>query len=301
MAAYLTKPIRSDDLYNAICQVLEKHKTTAKSSKTTARLVADETRAEAHSIEQADVRSAKILLAEDNLVNQRVAVGLLTKRGHYVTIAGDGSQALAALEQEQFDLVLMDVQMPEMGGIEATRAIRVREQGTGRRTRIVAMTAHAMTGDRERCLAAGMDGYISKPINPKLLFAVVEQEPAPTPAPAAETAPALDRDALLERLGGDEQLLNDVIRLFLDDCPKRLAAIKAAVDARNANLIRTTAHTLKGAAGNLSEGGLFQAARTLERIGAEGRLDAAEAAWRNLSMEASNAIDALQRLETAFP
>jgi CheY-like chemotaxis protein len=115
-----------------------------------------------------------VLLAEDNIVNQKVAVGLLTRRGHRVTVANNGREALDALERHAFDVVLMDVQMPEMGGIEATARQRERERTTGGRVRIVAMTAHAMTGDRERCLACGMDGYLSKPVNQKLLFEVVE-------------------------------------------------------------------------------------------------------------------------------
>jgi len=119
-----------------------------------------------------------VLLAEDNPINQRVVIGLLQKRGHDVIVANNGAEALAALEQRSFDLVLMDVQMPDMGGFEATKEIRLRE-GTERRTRIVAMTAHAMAGDRERCLAAGMDAYLTKPINPEALFATVEEgEPA---------------------------------------------------------------------------------------------------------------------------
>jgi CheY-like chemotaxis protein len=246
------------------------------------------------------VRRAKVLLAEDNLVNQRVAGGLLRRRGHDVTIVQNGREALDAIERESFDIVLMDVQMPEIGGIEATQAIRIREQETGRHLRIVAMTAHAMNGDRERCLAAGMDGYLSKPVDQKMLFAVVEQEytAADQPAAAASAEPLVRKD-MLERLGGDEHLFSQVIGLFLEDCPKRLAAIKAAVDAKDAELIRTTAHTLKGTAGNLSEGGLFEAAATLERIGAERRLEAAEAAWRRLAAEASNVIDALQRFQLA--
>jgi two-component system sensor histidine kinase/response regulator len=120
----------------------------------------------------------RILLAEDNAVNQLVAVKMLTRRGHTVTVANTGREALGALERDTFDLVLMDVQMPDMSGLEATIAIRLGEQTSGAHQRIVAMTAHAMSGDRERCVAAGMDSYLSKPIDPQLLFAMVEQEPA---------------------------------------------------------------------------------------------------------------------------
>lgn len=120
------------------------------------------------------VQPMRVLLAEDNPVNQKVAVGLLSKRGHAVVVAGNGRDALEALTRQPFDLVLMDVQMPVMGGFEATAAIRERERATGSHIRIVAMTAHAMTGDRARCLAAGMDDYMAKPVNPKELFAMVE-------------------------------------------------------------------------------------------------------------------------------
>ena len=122
------------------------------------------------------VRPIKVLVAEDTVVNQRVVMRMLTKRGHIVTVVSDGQEALDALARETFDLVLMDVQMPVMGGFEATAAIRAFEQKTGAHTRIVAMTAHAMTGDRERCFAAGMDGYLSKPIDPRLLYAIAEGE-----------------------------------------------------------------------------------------------------------------------------
>jgi CheY-like chemotaxis protein len=121
------------------------------------------------------VKPVRILLAEDNIVNQRVAVGLLKKRGHQVTVASDGREALAAIDQQTFDVVLMDVQMPEMGGYEATAIIRERERASGGHLAIVAMTAHAMSGDREQCLAAGMDEYLSKPINSDALYAVVEK------------------------------------------------------------------------------------------------------------------------------
>ena len=119
-------------------------------------------------------RPIKVLVAEDTVVNQRVVMRMLTKRGHSVTVVSDGREAVEALEREPFDLVLMDVQMPVMGGFEATAAIRERERQTGGHTRIVAMTAHAMSGDRERCVAAGMDGYLSKPLDPQLLYAIAE-------------------------------------------------------------------------------------------------------------------------------
>jgi CheY-like chemotaxis protein len=118
----------------------------------------------------------RVLVVEDNIVNQRVAIGLLTRRGHHVTLSKDGGEALAQLDRETFDVVLMDLQMPGMSGLDATAAIRAREQVSGGHTRIIAMTAHAMAGDNQRCLDAGMDGYLSKPIDPRKLFAAVEQE-----------------------------------------------------------------------------------------------------------------------------
>ena len=118
---------------------------------------------------------AESLIAEDNIVNQRVAAGLLTRRGHQVTVGNNRREALDALQADGFELVLMDVQMPEMDGFEATAAIRDRERATGQHVRIIAMTAHAMKGDKERCLAAGMDGYLSKPIDQRSLFAAVEE------------------------------------------------------------------------------------------------------------------------------
>jgi CheY-like chemotaxis protein len=278
IAAYLTKPIKASDLLEAMCRTLDRapaaapHSVHTKSTKPSV-----------------PARLARILVAEDNIVNQRVALGLLSRRGHTVTVVNNGREALDALGSHTFDLVLMDVQMPEMGGFEATAAIRARERETGAHIRIVAMTAHAMNGDRERCVAAGMDGYVSKPLDPRMLFAIVEDDTAAAPA-ATATLSTFDRTAALERVDGDEALLSDVIGVFLDDCPVRLKAIKAAVDARQAEAIRIEAHGLKGAAGNLSATSLFDAAEVLERVGAESRLDAAEAAWRRLSIAACAAI-----------
>jgi two-component system sensor histidine kinase/response regulator len=135
----------------------------------------------------------RILLAEDNVVNQRVAVGLLSKRGHHVTVVGSGKEALERLDRDHFDVILMDVQMPDMGGLEATGIIRQREARTGRHVWIVAMTAHTMEGDRDQCLKAGMDTYIAKPVNPALLFAAVEHA-----LPARRAPKDAAQDALTE-------------------------------------------------------------------------------------------------------
>jgi signal transduction histidine kinase/CheY-like chemotaxis protein len=239
---------------------------------------------------------AKILLAEDNVVNQRVAVGLLERRGHHVLVANNGREAVDAVIREGFDVVLMDVQMPEMGGIEATAEIRKHEVTSGGHVRIIAMTAHAMTGDRDRCLAAGMDGYLSKPINQPLLLKVVEQGSNGEQPPARA---ALDQPALLARVGGDLELMHEVIRLFMEDCPTRLSTIHAAILSGDAEALRNGAHALRGAAGTLSAGGVVDAAHVLERLGAENRLAPAEAAWKTLNAEAAHLAAALQDLEGA--
>jgi len=164
IAAYLLKPIKQSELFDAIVLALGVN------------AVDEETRsAPATAPPSAPQRSLRVLLAEDSLVNQKLAVGLLEKHGHQVTLANHGREAVAAWESQDFDLVLMDVQMPEMDGYEATEAIRTRERETGRHTPIIAMTAHAMKGDRERCLAAGMDGYVAKPIRAQQIFDAIEQ------------------------------------------------------------------------------------------------------------------------------
>lgn len=162
ISAYLVKPIRQGELLDAICQVLQKAP-----QKETVPLI---TR---HTLREGKNRS-RVLLAEDNVVNQTLAVRLLEKRGYTVSVVGDGRAALAALEKNSFDVVLMDIQMPDMDGFEATAAIRAKETSTGGHIPIIAMTAHALKGDQERCLSAGMDAYISKPIRTNELFATIE-------------------------------------------------------------------------------------------------------------------------------
>jgi HPt (histidine-containing phosphotransfer) domain-containing protein len=179
----------------------------------------------------------------------------------------------------------MDLQMPIIGGIEATTTIRARERTAGGHVRIVAMTAHAMAGDRERCLTAGMDGYVSKPIVPQRLFAAVEQQPAPCP---------FDEGELLARLCGDADLMADVVAAFLQDCPARLNAIESAVRGSQADLLRAEAHALKGSAANLSATALVDAAQALERITDWTPREQLEGAWRLVSAEATHLMKVLR-------
>jgi CheY-like chemotaxis protein len=228
-----------------------------------------------------------VLLAEDNAVNQTLAVRLLEKEGHTVVVAGNGREALARLGEQTFDIVLMDVQMPEMGGFEATAAIRLREKEGGRHVPIIAMTAHAMKGDRERCLEAGMDGYVSKPIQARQLWQAIEEllpSEARTEANAAmveREGRAFDRAAALAHLGGDADLLGELAELFLADCPRLLADVNAAVAAGNATKIKIAAHTLKGSAAHFGAGSAVEAAQHLETVAGQGKLaEAREAATR---------------------
>jgi two-component system, sensor histidine kinase and response regulator len=294
IGAYLTKPIRQADLYGSMCDTLQAHALRS----------ADQAQA---AVAEQPVQRARILLAEDNIVNQRVAVGLLTRRGHTVDVANNGLEALEALEKTTYDVVLMDIQMPRMGGIEATLAIREREAASGRHTRIVAMTAHAMAGDRERYLAAGMDGYLSKPVDQRTLFAAIEVPMAaaarvrpgpPRPAPP----PPIAWDDMRRRLGDDE-LVGEIVGLFLADLPARLAAIKAGVVAGNLHAVRITAHALKGSAANMSAVPVSECASALERMAERGSVDpiVIEAAWARLDAECGRLVTALREMAGLVP
>jgi CheY-like chemotaxis protein len=235
-----------------------------------------------------------VLLAEDNAVNQRLTVRLLEKRGHTVTVVQDGSEALAALQRQMFDVILMDIQMPHMDGLEATQAIRAREQDTATRVPIVAMTAHAMQGDRERCLAAGMDGYVTKPLRPTELFEVIASLTAPAAStPETPAAPVehdiLDRQTLWERVAGDADLLREIIEIFLVDCPERLTELREALTHQDCAALERAAHRLKGALGNISANNAVAAARRVETAARAGDVHTASEALTKLE-------DALARL-----
>jgi len=214
VGAYLLKPVTQSNLFDSIMTALG------------ALSIAEEPLRPAVSSTPPPVRTGlHILLAEDNTVNQKLAVRLLEKQGHTVVVAENGRDALAALESDSFDVVLMDVQMPEMNGFEATAAIRERERATGAHIPIIAMTAHALKGDRERCLAAGMDDYVSKPIRPVELAKAIEGQVAGTAVASVEEperAPdeePFDVEALLSRVDGDTELLRYIVELFLEELP----------------------------------------------------------------------------------
>jgi CheY-like chemotaxis protein len=235
-------------------------------------------------------------------VNQRLAAVLLEKWGHAVTVAANGKEALAALEREPFDLVLMDLEMPELGGFEATARIRAREQGTGRHVPIIALTAHAMKGDRQRCLDAGMDDYVAKPIQAQELLRAIEARfPSALPAPAAGPAEApaarvFDGAVALERVGGDRELLKDLAGVFLSESPAMLAEVREAVARRDALRLKRAAHTLKGAVGTFGAAASVAAALRLETMGREGNLVGAEEAWRALEEAVARLGPALAEL-----
>ena len=189
-------------------------------------------------------------------------------------MANNGLEAVQELERRQYDVVLMDLQMPVMGGIEATGVIRTRELASGRRTRILALTAHAMSGDRERCEAAGIDGYIPKPIDPGALYALLENgEVSGSVSHETPDAPSpIDFEALEHRLSNDAELVETVLQVFVADCPGQLIALEEAVTRLDAGAIRSAAHALKGVAGNLSAGPLMEAAGIVEQLAADSLL-----------------------------
>jgi two-component system, sensor histidine kinase and response regulator len=277
VAAHVSKPIRQSELLDAILGALGSEPFEERAARTTA-------------IEPCE-RSLSVLLAEDNAVNQKLAVRLLEKRGHRVSVAATGYEALAALERESFDAVLMDVQMPGLDGFETTRRIRSREQAGARRLPIIAMTAHAMKGDRERCLAAGMDTYVSKPIDSQHLFEVLEEaaserasQVAPPGAKPESAPPALalfDGAGALARARGNRDLLAELLELFESECEDSLVRIRNALDHCDAATVRLVSHGVKGAATNLCASTVAHAAEQLEHS-ADGDLTGAEDAYRAL-------------------
>jgi two-component system sensor histidine kinase/response regulator len=305
IAAHLLKPIKSRDLRAAIVRALG---------------TAPDDRA-AEPVDVLDARSAhpsRILLAEDNLVNQKLAVAVLERWGHTVEVADNGRAALTAVARERFAAVLMDVQMPTMDGLRATMEIRAGEAHTGEHIPIIAMTARTMSGDREKCLEAGMDAYVSKPFELEELFAVLEpilarragtppslgvtrgrgRKPRPDDAPAA-TVPSrdvIDATALMGAVGGDRRLLSELVGLFEIEGPRRLQELHRALAANDAAGVEAAAHGLKGNAASLHAKRSFDAASAVELLARTNALHHAPAACAALEHE----IAQLQRALAPF-
>jgi PAS domain S-box-containing protein len=296
--AHLTKPVRQSDLLDAILRVVGPR--TAVASRPRRR-------------KEAAPRPLRILVAEDNRVNRQFVTRVLEKRGHLVVATANGNEALTALARSNgppFDVVLMDVQMPELDGLSATAVIRQRERLSGSgRVPIVAMTAHAMTGDRERCMAAGMDGYVAKPLHPDELVAAVEtyafaQQPAPAGAPATAQPPGVvfDIDRATARVGGDRRLLREMIAIFRTESPALMSSVRRAASRRDHEALRQAAHALKGSVGTLDAPLAFAAAARLEdaaRHEDQGRIDPAMVDLERAMLALRRALSPITRRSAA--
>jgi signal transduction histidine kinase/CheY-like chemotaxis protein len=309
ISAYLVRPFASEDLRGAVAAALA----SAMVPDSSPRL---ETR---HTLKRS-LRPLRVLLAEDNLVNQKVASGILKRWGHGVTIAPNGSVALALLEEQAFDVVLMDVQMPVMTGLEATTRLREREAAAGRhRMPVIAMTAHALPSDRAACLAAGMDHYITKPVDAAALSAALDAvsgampraletsgEPLVLETPgeplALETSdrpsvvnesPGVDLTEALARVGGNTDLLREIAAVFLEECPGLMRDVRSAVAQQNATRLAASAHALKGTVGTFSTAGVYSTSAALEQAGRDGDLSSSVDLLRVLDGEVEQLIAAL--------
>jgi signal transduction histidine kinase/CheY-like chemotaxis protein/HPt (histidine-containing phosphotransfer) domain-containing protein len=294
ITAYLYKPVRQQELLSSILTALGQDKAISRS----AGIIPSEP--------PAPRRSLNILLAEDNHVNQAVAVRILERMGHFPVVANNGNEALALLAAQSFDLVLMDVQMPEMDGLMTTEKIREGERQTQLHMPIIAMTAYAMKGDRERCLEKGMDGYLAKPINRRELEEAIAgaiHESDRTRSVATPKLPIQDAakhslwDAAqtLERMGDDEKLLREIVNIFLDEAPRQIASLRNAIEEGNATDIETRAHVLKGELGYLGLSGSAQKAHDLEGMGRTHDLQNAAEVFATFEMEISEVLVSTRR------
>ena len=291
IAAYLVKPVKQADLWEAIMMTLGAKEAATPSQDLVTKHTLSEER-----------RRLNILVAEDSPVNLKLVVRMLEKRGHAITPSTNGREALAALGTGSFDLVLMDVEMPEMDGFEATAAIRAKEKDTGAHIPVIAMTAHAMKGDRERCLETGMDAYVAKPIRAQEMLETIDRVVAGGPkvgvgaGSGSREDDAIDWLAAIAHLEGDVELLKEIAGMFLDQCPELLERSRNAVAKADPVEIERAAHTIKGSVGNFAAKAAFEAAQRLERIGRDGLLDQAEEAQAALEAELDRLKPALVTL-----
>lgn len=260
ISGYLMKPVSQSDLFDAIMTALKdallKEPPHSGANQNDVQLI---TR---HSLRESK-RKLNILLAEDNLVNQTLAMRILEKLGHQVTIANNGVEAVQHWENTPFDTILMDIDMPVMGGYEATKVIREKEQNSGKHIAIIAMTAHAMQGAREECVSQGMDGYVSKPIDTKALWRELDKvsqnqkyNEASASQPSPEGLSIVDFGKARQTTDNSQELFDEIVRLFLRDAPEHMKTIKNALNTGDNNAIRHSAHAIKGMVG------IFAAERT---------------------------------------
>jgi two-component system sensor histidine kinase/response regulator len=285
IAAYLLKPVLKDDLLAALLAALGKHAEAPGPASLVTR----------HSLREAP-RRLQVLVAEDNPVNEAVIVRVLEKMGHAPTVAHNGREAVSLAANGKFDLVFMDVQMPEMDGLAATAAIRESEQRSGTHLPIFAMTAHAMKGDREQCLAAGMDGYLTKPLR----FSDIQQTLTGVVADLRTAVPpavngSWDRAAALDRVEGDEELLQDICRIFLEESPKLMTSLQLGLAQGDPEAVSRAAHSLKGESGYLGAANVSQMAKQLETMGRDRELSQAPAVLEQLLKEMVSLSSAIRQ------
>ncbi|MCP4633847.1 MAG: PAS domain S-box protein [candidate division Zixibacteria bacterium] len=296
---YLVKPLKQSLLFDTIITALSIRQIDESQNQ----LITS------HSVEEQS-RRLRILIAEDNPVNSKLVENILTKRGHYIVLAEDGREAIERLNEEEFDIVLMDVQMPNMDGFQATAKIREMELKTKEHIPIIAMTAHALAGDREMCIDADMDSYISKPIDPKQLFSMIEALSQNDITDEIRIVNSeivnnhteiediyIDLDELLERFENDQELLVQIIRLFVNDCPQLVADIKSAISDNDRNALQRATHKLKGAVGNFAAKPAYEASRRLEEIAENGDNDSIQSAYLELECEINKLIPTLKNLD----
>ena len=274
--AYLTKPVKRSQLYDAMA--------TAAGAKSAGVTVPDPSLITRHTLAEDHKRRFRILVAEDNIVNQKVALGMLGKLGYRADVVSNGKEAVEALERKPYDLVFMDIQMPELDGFEATQAVRdPQSRVRNPRIPIIAMTAHAMKGDRERCLAEGMDDYVSKPIQLKELADAIDRQssgtprlepPEPPEAPVPESEKEIfDGTSLLHRLEGDEDLCRDILMGYVEDLPIQMEKLESALRKNDMTVAVRQAHSIKGASANIGAQRLRETALEIEVAGKRGETE----------------------------
>ena len=291
---YLTKPLSRADLLEALGTVLAGSSEDAGTPEVVTRHTIAESR-----------RSLRVLLAEDNPVNQQVAVAMLVKRGHEVHVSSNGREAVDAVRSRDYDVVLMDIQMPEMDGFEATQAIRALDKG--KQLPIIGLTAHALSGERERCLARGMSDYLAKPFKAHELFSLVEGSAegkvAPPPPADAATAPPVDLEGfrMTLREAGAEQALYSIVDTFVRQAPDRLAALAAAATRGDGAEMAKAAHVYRGAAATIGAGELAGLLERVETTARAGEIETARQAFELVSPVAHNVTEYLRQQRASLP